>query len=82
MNALADPEQPVFVAAGNVQQPQFRGRLRMVLDEVGGGLVFGAEEKPPTQAKVSRLFSPKLSACPPPMDRPARARDSRSAFTE
>src|SRR4051794_11402800 len=47
-----------------------------------GGLVFGADENPPTQAKVSRLLSPKLSDCPPPIDRPARARDSRSLFTE
>src|SRR5262245_44677393 len=49
---------------------------------VAGDRVFGAEEKPPTQANVSRLFRPKLSDCPPPIDRPARARDSRSAFTE
>src|SRR5262245_17549628 len=49
---------------------------------VAGDLVLGAEEKPPTQAKVSRLFSPKLSDWPPPIDSPARARDSRSAFTE
>ena len=34
------------------------------------------------RANVSRLFSPKLSDCPPPIDSPARARDSRSAFTE
>ncbi len=44
------------------------------LMRVAGDLVFGAEEKPPTQAKVSRLFSPKLSAWPPPIDRPASAR--------
>src|SRR5262249_20478580 len=49
---------------------------------VAGDRVFGAEEKPPTQANVSRLFRPKLSDCPPPIDRPARARDSRSALIE
>src|SRR5207248_9779950 len=48
---------------------------------LAGGLVFGAEEKPPTQANVSRWPSPKLSDWPPPIDRPARARDSRSVFT-
>jgi hypothetical protein len=42
----------------------------------------GADENPPTQPKVSMLPSPKLSACPPPIDRPAMARDSRSAFTQ
>ena len=48
-------------------------------DKAVQGLVFGADEKPPTQANVSRLPSPKLSDCPPPMDSPAKARDSRSA---
>ena len=44
--------------------------------------VFGADENPPTQANVSRWLSPKLSDWPPPIDSPAKARDSRSAFTE
>lgn len=47
-----------------------------------GFLVLGAEEKPPTQANVSRLDKPKFSDWPPPIERPAKARFSRSAFTE
>jgi hypothetical protein len=31
-----------------------------------GGAVFGAGEKPPTQATVSRLARPQFSDCPPP----------------
>ena len=47
-----------------------------------GGFVFGADENPPIQAKRSRCVSPKFSVCPPPIDSPARARLSRSVFTE
>lgn len=47
-----------------------------------GGFVLGAEEKPPIQANLSRCASPKLSVWPTPMERPARARCSRSACTE
>ena len=61
---------------------------------VGGGLVLlvgggagtrcsglfgcGGGEKPPIQAKVSRWVRPKFRDWPPPIDRPARARWSRS----
>src|SRR6185437_13057097 len=47
-----------------------------------GGFVFGADEKPPIQAKVSICARPKLSDCPPPIERPAKARCSRSLSTE
>src|SRR6266536_158814 len=46
------------------------------------GFVLGAEEKPPTHAKVSRFARPKFSDSPPPIESPARARLSRSDFTE
>ena len=46
------------------------------------GFVFGADEKPPIHAKVSRLPKPMLSDWPPPIESPAKARLSRSAFTE
>src|SRR6478752_138485 len=47
-----------------------------------GVFVFGADENPPTHANVFRLPSPKLSDCPPPIDKPAIARESRSDFTD
>ena len=47
-----------------------------------GGFVLGAEENPPIHANLSRLPNPKLSDCPPPMERPAIARCSRSSITE
>src|SRR5271157_5285189 len=40
-----------------------------------------AEEKPPTEAKVSRCRRPIVSACPPPIDSPAMPRCSASVFT-
>ena len=43
-----------------------------------GVLVFGADENPPTQANLSKLPRPKFRDCPPPMERPAMARCSRS----
>ncbi|OPZ57745.1 MAG: hypothetical protein BWY89_00442 [Bacteroidetes bacterium ADurb.BinA012] len=46
-----------------------------------GGFVFGADEKPPTHANLSGFPRPKFSACPPPMDKPAMARCSRSLIT-
>jgi hypothetical protein len=42
-----------------------------------GGLVFGADENAPIHAKVSRCPSPKFRLCPPPIERPAKARCSR-----
>src|SRR5262249_4999579 len=44
--------------------------------------VFGAEEKPPTQANVSILCRPKFNDWPPPIDSPASARFCRFASTE
>ncbi len=35
MDALADPRQAVFVAAGDVQQFQFLDRIGGVLDQIG-----------------------------------------------
>ena len=49
---------------------------------IGTGLVFGAAENAPSQANVSRCARPKFSVWPPPIDRPASARCSRSASTE
>src|SRR5436190_18918547 len=46
------------------------------------GFVLGADEKPPTHAKVSRFARPKFSDWPPPIESPASARLSRSDFTE
>src|SRR3954465_13055018 len=45
-----------------------------------GRFVFGADEKPPTHANVSRFARPKFRDCPPPIERPASARLSRSFF--
>ena len=47
-----------------------------------GGWVFGADEKPPIHANVSRFARPMLRDCPPPIESPASARLSRSDFTE
>ncbi len=44
--------------------------------------MLGADENPPTQANVSRLPRPKFSDWPPPIERPASARCSRSASVE
>ena len=82
VNALADADQAVLVAAGQPQELQLLACGRGIGDELGGRLVLGAEEKPPTQANVSRWARPKLSDWPPPIERPARARCSRSAITE
>ncbi len=82
VDALADADQAVLVAAAEPQQLQFLLGGRRIGHELGPGLVFGAEEKPPTQAKISDVERPMFKDWPPPMDRPAKARCSASVYTE
>ena len=53
VDVLTDVDEAVLVAAGKPEQLQLLGRFRSGRSSAGG-LVFGAEEKPPTQANVSR----------------------------
>ena len=82
MHALADADQAVPLAAGDPEQFQLLPVLAGSGTSCAAGFVLGAAEKAPTQAKVSRCARPKFSDWPPPMDRPASARCSRSACTE
>ena len=54
MNSLADADETVLVAARDPEQFQLPLRRLGIGRQLLGGLVLGAEEKPPTQAKVSR----------------------------
>ena len=64
MDALRDVDEAVLVAAGNVEQFNcFRAAAGSGTSSAPG-LVFGADEKPPTHANVSRWPSPKFSDLP------------------
>ena len=67
---MAEWNQPVLIATGN----QISFNLFLASSTLGisswGAFVLGAEEKPPTQANLSRFPNPKFNDCPPPMKVP------------
>ena len=82
VDALADPEQPVLVAAGDVQQPQLLGRLRVVLDEVGGPLGVRGGREPADPGERVEVAQPEVERLPAAHRQPGHGpRLSRSAFT-
>ncbi len=81
---FADAHESVLIAARDPEQFKLFARVGRIFDECSTFFVFGADEKPPTQANVSRFARPKLSDCPPPIESPKtralRGRLSRSTF--
>jgi hypothetical protein len=82
VDILADADEAVLVATGEVEKLELLRGIRRIRASSAAGLVLGADEKPPTQAKVARLPRPKFKDCPPPIESPASARLSRSWTTE
>ena len=80
VDTLRDVDEPVLVAAGQVEELQLglrRGRIRHELGR-RPGVRSGGERANPRKGRCCRCPSPKLRVCPPPIERPARARCSRS----
>ena len=82
MRALTDEEEAVLSPQETQRSFNWSRAFAGSETSCSGIFVFGAEEKPPTQANGSRFVRPKFSDCPPPIDRPAMARLSRSVLTE
>ena len=78
---VLDATVDTFCVAAGVQAIADSGLEITDANRARTGLVFGADENPPTHAKVSRWVSPIWSACPPPIDSPAIARSSRLRLT-
>ena len=57
VHALGDVDEPVLVAAGQVEKLQLGLRCGRIRNSSAGGFVFGAEENAPIHANVSRWLS-------------------------
>jgi hypothetical protein len=73
--SFAERHQSIRIATGNKKKFQFKHLLDW---ENFGSFVLGAEENAPSHANLSMFPKAKFCVCPPPIDKPAKARFSRS----